>query len=227
MTRSQLIALALAATVVAAIVGVRLVGTDSDSGSVAAGATGSSGDSSDSSADGADSPTGSEAEAGGDSPPTTEPTEAPPILDDKPDLVDIDGWLNTDATSLDDFAGQVTIVEFWTFGCFNCKNRLPHTQELYADYRDRGLEIVGVHAPEFEYERDPVAVAEAAEELGVTWPIALDTEKTNFRTWQGSRRFWPRVYVFDQDGQLRYDHIGEGDYDGLEAVVDHLITYGP
>ena len=153
--------------------------------------------------------------------------EPPPVLPDKPALRDIDGWINTDATSLDDFAGQVRVVEFWTFGCFNCKNRIPHTQELYAEFGDDGLEIIGIHSPEFERERDPVAVAEATERLGVTWPVALDTDKTNFRSWQGARRFWPRVYVLDQEGRLRYDHIGEGDYDGLHDVVAHLLENGP
>lgn len=153
--------------------------------------------------------------------------DAPPILADKPALTKLDGWLQTDATSLDDFAGQVRIVEFWTFGCFNCKNRLPFTQDIYARWKPEGLEIVGVHSPEFDYERDPSAVAAAAVDLGVTWPVALDTDRTNFRAWQGSRRFWPRTYVLDQNGRVRYDHIGEGDYDGLEQVVAYLIENGP
>lgn len=153
--------------------------------------------------------------------------EPPPILDPKPALTNIDGWINTDATSLDDFAGQVRVVEFWTFGCFNCKNRISHTQELYAEFQPQGLEIIGVHAPEFERERDPAAVEQATKDLGVTWPVALDTQKTNFRAWQSNRRFWPRVFVLDQNGDVRYDHIGEGDYDGLEETVAYLIENGP
>ena len=172
---------------------------------------------------------GEQADATGEEAPDAEEvaSEAPPILEDKPALVDIDGWLNTDASSLDDFAGQVRVVEFWTFGCFNCKNRLPHTQELYAEFADQGLEIIGIHSPEFERERDPVAVEAATVDLGVIWPVALDTDKTNFRSWQGGRRFWPRVYVLDQNGKVRYDHIGEGDYDGLHDVVAYLIENGP
>jgi len=153
--------------------------------------------------------------------------EAPPILDPKPALTNIDGWINTDASSLDDFDGQVRVVEFWTFGCFNCRNRISHTQELYAEFKPQGLEIIGIHAPEFERERDPAAVEEATVDLGVTWPVALDTGKTNFRAWQENRRFWPRVYVLDQNGDVRYDHIGEGDYDGLEETVAYLIENGP
>lgn len=155
------------------------------------------------------------------------PFEPPSVLEPKPALENLDGWLNTDATSLDDFAGQVRVVEFWTFGCFNCKNRIPHTQELYAKYKPEGLEVIGIHSPEFEFERDPDAITEAADSLGITWPVALDTEETNFHAWQGNRRFWPRVYVLDQNGEVRYDHIGEGDYDGLEETVAYLIENGP
>lgn len=153
--------------------------------------------------------------------------EAPPILDPKPALVDLDGWLQTENDSLDDWDGQVRIVEFWTFGCFNCKNRIPFTQAIYERWQPEGLEIIGIHTPEFEWERDPDVIAQAAIDLGVPWPIALDTDKTNFRAWQENRRFWPRVYVLDQNGDVRYDHIGEGDYDGLEEIVAHLIENGP
>lgn len=167
-----------------------------------------------------------------------EPTNAPaattapepvPILGEAQELVRLDGWLNSDDTTLQAIteANKVTVVQFWTFGCFNCKNRISHTQELYAEYKSEGLEIIGVHAPEFERERDPEAVLLATQDLGVVWPVALDTEKTNFRAWQENRRFWPRVYVLDQNGKVRYDHIGEGDYDGLEETVAYLIENGP
>ncbi len=157
---------------------------------------------------------------------TTEPllAEAPPVLGPAPDLVDLDGWLQTDATRFADFDGQVRVVQFWTFSCSNCRATIPHLQELYADAGPRGLEIIGVHSPEFDSERDPAAIAQAAVDLGVTWPIALDTDKSNFRSWQGNRRFWPRTYVIDQAGQIRFDHIGEGDEDELAATVDWLLS---
>jgi thiol-disulfide isomerase/thioredoxin len=112
----------------------------------------------------------------------------------------------------------------WKFGCINCKRTLPYLQEIYADHGGAGLEIVGVHSPEFTFEEDPVAVAAAAEELGVTWPIALDTRQRNFFGWQGSRGYWPRTYVIDQAGQVRFDHIGEGKYEELAATVHYLLT---
>ena len=153
--------------------------------------------------------------------------QAPPLLGEKPELVNLDGWLQTDATGLASFDGQVRIVQFWTFGCSNCKATLPHLQQIYADWHDRGLEIVGVHAPEFDHEADIDNIVGAAADLGVTWPIALDTEKTNFRAWQEKRRFWPRTYVLDQNGQVRFDHIGEGKYDELAETVAYLIENGP
>jgi len=229
MNRSKFLAALVALGVVGALLATQL-GSDDPADDTTEAAS-SSADSTDD-GDGADGSDGAESGSEDDQmadedAEVIEVAEAPPILDPKPELTDLDGWLQSDATSLADFDGQVRIVEFWTFGCFNCKNRLPYTQALYEEYQPKGLEIIGVHAPEFEFERDPARIAEAAEDLGVVWPIALDTNKTNFRSWQGSRRFWPRVYVLDQDGQVRYDHIGEGDYDGLEEIVDYLIENGP
>ena len=153
--------------------------------------------------------------------------EAPERRGPAGDLVELDGWLQTDATSFSDFDGQVKIVQFWTFGCFNCKNTIPHLQEIYAAHNGNGLEIIGVHTPEFDYEKDPDSIATAAADLGVTWPIALDTDKRNFRAWQPNRRFWPRTFVVDQEGEIRFEHIGEGAYDELAATVSYLLENGP
>ncbi len=159
--------------------------------------------------------------------PPTGLTGAPPFLDTAGDLREIDGWLNTDATSYDAFDGQVQIVQFWTYSCYNCKNTLPYIQDIYAKYQPDGLEIIGVHAPEFSFERDPANVELAAAELGVTWPIALDTERLNFRNWQGGPNYWPRTYVVDQNGEIRFDEIGEGRYQELEDTVAWLLEHGP
>ncbi len=163
--------------------------------------------------------------------PTTEVneglSEAPPVIRPAESFTDLDGWLQTDKDSLEAFDGQVRIVQFWTFSCHNCTATIPFLQDIYATHQPNGLEIIGVHTPEFDFEKDPAAISNAAEELGVTWPIALDTDKTNFRAWQKERRFWPRTYVVDQVGNIRYDHIGEGNYDELEQTVAYLIENGP
>lgn len=151
--------------------------------------------------------------------------DPPPVLrEDTPPLVDIDGWLASDVTSLQELRGSVVVVEFWTFGCYNCKNRIPYTQDLYAMYRDQGLEIVGIHSPEFNYERDVANIEQAMVDLGVTWPVVLDTDRRTFREWQGRPAYWPRTYVLDKQGRIRFDHIGEGAYDELFEVVDYLLT---
>ena len=163
--------------------------------------------------------------------PTTTPPplpEPPPNLGPAAELTNIDGWINAEPTTsgLGSYDGQVRIVQYWTFACFNCKNTLPHLKEIYNTYRPEGLEIIGVHAPEFDFEADPANVSAATVELGVNWPVALDTSKVNFRSWQGDRRFWPRTYVLDQNGDIRFDHIGEGAYDELEATVAYLLANG-
>ncbi len=158
-------------------------------------------------------------------PAVAEPIDAPPVLrDEHPPLVEIDGWLQTDVTSLEELRGQVVIVEFWTFGCYNCRNRLPYTQDIYAAYRDHGLEIVGIHSPEFAYEKEVDAIVEALDRLGVTWPVVLDTDRRTFREWQGSPAYWPRTYVLDRSGRVRFDHIGEGAYRALEDTVVALLA---
>lgn len=172
------------------------------------------------------------APAAGDEPglPGDPAAEAPPppvLREDAPPLVGIDGWLQSDVSSLEELRGSVVVVEFWTFGCYNCRNRIPHTQELYAEHRGRGLEIVGIHSPEFAYERAPEAVEEAVERLGVDWPVALDTERRTFRAWQGRPAYWPRTYVLDRRGRVRFDHIGEGAYEELEAAVGLLLAESP
>jgi thiol-disulfide isomerase/thioredoxin len=158
---------------------------------------------------------------------SVDPRPEPPELPDRgvhPELRDIDGWLQSDVTSLEELRGQVVAVQFWTFGCRNCKATLPHMRALYDQYRSEGFEIVGVHAPEFDDEADVDNIAEAAAELGVTWPIALDTTKRTFHHWQeGPRAFWPRLYLLDRDGHVRYDHHGEGRYDEIDAAVQALL----
>lgn len=158
-------------------------------------------------------------------PTTTTTIATPEVLQEVHSrLVDIDGWLQSEVESLEELRGQVVIVEFWTFGCYNCKNRIPYTQEIYAKHRDRGLEIVGIHSPEFKFEEDVENIKEAMVDLGVTWPVVLDTRRKTFWEWQtGGRAYWPRTYVLDRDGRVRFDHIGEGKYQELEQTVIFLL----
>jgi thiol-disulfide isomerase/thioredoxin len=203
---------AIGIAVIAGVIGVAFVtGGDDDDGGTSDGSTPSA-----------------TAPADDDSSGTATTAAAAPDLPDRgahPGLVDIEGWLQSDVTSLEELRGKVVAVQFWTFGCSNCKATLPHMSELYQKYRDQGFEIVGVHAPEFDAEADQANIVEAAAELGVTWPIALDTTKRTFHLWQeGPTAHWPRIYLIDRDGHVRYDHIGEGRYDQIDAAVRALLA---
>lgn len=160
---------------------------------------------------------------------TTVPPEPIEVLGVADTLTNLDGWLNTDATSLEEIraTNKLTVVQFWTFGCRNCKNTLDALGQLYTDFRDQGVEIVGVHSPEFSYEADVNNIIEAAADLGVVWPIALDTDKRNFHRWQpGNIGYWPRVYVIDGDNQIRFDRTGDGraTYEELYETVEQLLV---
>ena len=160
---------------------------------------------------------------------TTVPPEPIEVLGEADTLTGLDGWLNTDVTSLEEIqaANTLTVVQFWTFGCRNCKNTLEALGQLYTDFRHEGVEIVGVHSPEFSYEADVDNIIEAAADLGVVWPIALDTNKRNFHRWQeGNIGYWPRVYVIDGDNQIRFDRTGDGraTYAQLYETVEQLLA---
>ena len=142
-----------------------------------------------------------------------------------PELIDIDTWLQSDVTSLEELEGKVVAVQFWTFGCSNCKATLPHMSALYEKYREQGFEIVGIHAPEFDFEAEEANIVGAAAEQNVAWPIALDPTKRTFHSWQeGPTAHWPRIYLLDRTGHIRYDHIGEGRYDQIDAAVQALLA---
>lgn len=150
-----------------------------------------------------------------------------PVLGEADTLTGLDGWLNTDATSLEEIRAEneLTVVQFWTFGCVNCKNTLAALRDIHAEFGDR-IEIVGVHAPEFAYEADVDNIVGAAEELGVTWPIALDTDKRNFHRWQeGPTAWWPTVYLIDGEGRLRMQQRGDGThhYVRLADYIERLL----
>ncbi len=159
-------------------------------------------------------------------PPTAIPTPQPLIaLEDRgpaPELTGLTHWLNSDPTTIKNLQGKVVIVNFWTFGCYNCRNTMPYVRALYDKYKDQGLEILGIHTPEFAYEKVLDNVREGARDQGVIWPVALDPD---FKTWSAySNRYWPAFYFIDANGHLRYTHFGEGNYDKNELVVRQLLS---
>jgi cytochrome c biogenesis protein CcdA/thiol-disulfide isomerase/thioredoxin len=139
------------------------------------------------------------------------------------DFTGIDTWLNTDgkSLSLDDLKGQVVLVDFWTYSCINCQRTFPYLTAWDERYRDKGLTIVGVHAPEFSFERVVSNVEDAANRYGIDYPIAIDN---GFKTWRAwDQRFWPAHYLIDQTGTVRQVHYGEGGYEETERLIQELL----
>lgn len=139
-----------------------------------------------------------------------------------PELVGLKNWVNSAPRTLASLRGKVVLVNFWTFGCVNCQNTLPHVKALYAKYHAKGLEIIGVHAPEFGYEKDAANVRKAVARDGIEWPVAQDN---SFSTWNEYRnQFWPAFYYVDRAGKVRHFYAGEGSYATQDAVVAALLA---
>ena len=138
-----------------------------------------------------------------------------------PEFSGIDQWLNSDALTMQGLRGDVVLIDFWTYTCVNCIRTMPYLREWSDKYADRGLTMVGVHTPEFDFEKITENVVAANEELGVVWPVAQDND---FRTWRSyNNRFWPAKYLIDADGVVRYTHFGEGAYDETEHHIRALL----
>ncbi len=143
-----------------------------------------------------------------------------------PHLDDSLGWLNTSGPSVPpNLTSAVTLYEFWTFECYNCKNTLPTLRGLYQRYHQYGLEIVGIHTPEFAAERDHNNVTKATKDLNVTWPVVFDDHEINWHGW--GNHYWPHIYVADRSARVRFDHVGEGAYDELEDTIRALLHIDP
>jgi thiol-disulfide isomerase/thioredoxin len=139
-----------------------------------------------------------------------------------PDFAGINTWFNSKPLSIADLRGKVVLVDFWTYGCVNCVNTLPHVTELYAKYKDKGLVVIGVHTPEFPFERSASNVQAALKRHGITYPVAQDNDS---RTWDAySNRYWPAQYIIDQNGKIVFLHEGEGRYDEIDRTVAKLLN---
>jgi thiol-disulfide isomerase/thioredoxin len=139
-----------------------------------------------------------------------------------PNFAGISNWFNSAPLSMTGLRGKVVLVDFWTYGCVNCVNTLPHVTELYAKYRDRGLVVVGVHTPEFPFEKSASNVQAALKRHGILYPVAQDNES---QTWNAyGNQYWPAQYIVDQSGKIVYQHDGEGQYDQMERTVQRLLN---
>ncbi|WLB54609.1 thioredoxin family protein [Bradyrhizobium japonicum] len=139
-----------------------------------------------------------------------------------PDFTGINNWFNSKPLSIADLRGKVVLVDFWTYGCVNCVNTLPHVTDLYAKYKDKGLVVVGVHTPEFPFERSAANVQAALKRHGITYPVAQDNDSKTWNAYQN--QYWPAQYIIDQSGKIVFQHEGEGRYDEIDRTVAKLLN---
>ena len=134
----------------------------------------------------------------------------------------IDAWINSDPLTIEELEGKVVLVDFWTYTCINCIRTFPYLKLWHSRYADEGLVILGVHTPEFEFEKDYDNVVQATRDNGIIWPVAQDND---YVTWHNYRnRYWPAKYLIDQDGVVRYTHFGEGGYGETEKQIRLLLA---
>ena len=139
-----------------------------------------------------------------------------------PSLTGATQWLNSPPLSVESLRGKVVLVDFWTYSCINCIRALPYVRGWADKYKDHGLVVIGVHAPEFAFEKNPANVAKAVKDLGVDYPVALDND---YAIWRGfNNEYWPAHYFIDARGQIRHHHFGEGEYRQSEDVLRQLLT---
>lgn len=138
-----------------------------------------------------------------------------------PDFIPGGQWINTPPLSMANLKGKVVLVDFWTYTCINCIRTLPYLKSWHQKYADKGLVIVGVHTPEFEFEKDLDNVQKAVTDFGIFYPVVQDN---NYSTWGAYKnRYWPAKYLIDKYGQIRFTHFGEGEYDETEKMIQDLL----
>ena len=141
-----------------------------------------------------------------------------------PEFTGIAKWLNSDPLTMESLKGRVVLIDFWTYSCINCIRTLPYITAWYEKYKDKGFVIVGVHTPEFAFEKDTGNVQTAITRYGINYPVAQDND---FGTWRAySNRYWPAHYLIDQNGKIVYTHFGEGKYQKTEQAIQQLLGLG-
>ncbi len=138
------------------------------------------------------------------------------------EIAEPSGFVNVDNITIASLVGKdVILVDFWTYSCINCERTIPYLNLWYSEYHDQGLEIIGVHTPEFQFEHDINNVRMAVQKFGIQYPVVLDN---NYATWDSyGNQYWPEDYLIDIDGFIVYHHIGEGDYNETEAEIQDLL----
>jgi thiol-disulfide isomerase/thioredoxin len=139
-----------------------------------------------------------------------------------PEFSGIEQWHNSAPLTMQQLRGKVVLVDFWTYTCINCIRTLPHVTGWHRKYKDQGLVVVGVHTPEFPFERSAANVQKALKRFAIAYPVAQDNR---YATWNAyANQYWPAIYLIDKGGRIVYTHFGEGDYDKTEATIRTLLA---
>jgi thiol-disulfide isomerase/thioredoxin len=138
-----------------------------------------------------------------------------------PEFSRLRGWLNTPPLTMGGLKGKIVLLDFWTFSCVNCVRTLPHMKQLHMMYGGDRFVLVGVHTPEFEFEKLPENVADAVKRFRIEYPVAIDSENVTWKLY--GNQYWPRQTLIDASGRVRWEHAGEGDYDKMENQIRELL----
>jgi thiol-disulfide isomerase/thioredoxin len=131
-------------------------------------------------------------------------------------------WINSKPLALNDLRGHVVVIDFWTFGCNNCRNTLPFVKGWDNRYHEKGVTVIGVHSPETESERKVENLRREVASLGIRYPVVTDND---YQIWNAYKvQAWPTVFLLDKQGRIRWVHVGEGDYDEAERLILNLLT---
>ncbi len=149
------------------------------------------------------------------------PADAASLSGTAPEIIS-DTWLNSPPKTMTGLRGKVVLVEFWTFECWNCHNVEPYIKQWHARYAQQGLQVISVHTPEFDRERDADNVRAYVKRAGIQYPVVLDNDFANWNRYQN--RFWPTIYLIDKRGMVRHVKIGEGDYAATERRIGALLA---
>lgn len=147
---------------------------------------------------------------------------SPPIEGTMPPLDGAVEWLNSPPLTTAGLRGKVVVVDFWTFSCINWLRTLPHVRAWADKYGKQGLVVIGVHTPEFEFEKNLDDIRQAASDMKVAYPVAIDSDYGVWRAFKNE--YWPALYIVDAQGRIRYHHFGEGDYEQSERVIQQLLS---
>jgi cytochrome c biogenesis protein CcdA/thiol-disulfide isomerase/thioredoxin len=154
--------------------------------------------------------------------PAAAAAEALPVEGQAPSLSGAVEWLNSPPLTIEALRGKVVLVDFWTYSCINCLRAIPYVRAWAEKYKDQGLVVIGVHAPEFAFEKNVENVRQAIKDLKIDYPVAIDNDYAIWRAFNNS--YWPAHYFIDAQGRIRHHHFGEGEYDQSEKIIQQLLA---